>query len=109
LIGLTESSEDLLPSLETVNLIEEERPDINIISDAQSLSLAVVRIPGDYLHDWLLKKMYESRSETSFDGLMKHVVHSLEIEQSDIDVIISNIRKIKRGGFEYIAFTVTRR
>lgn len=109
LLGITASAEDLTPSIETVNLIEEERMEINIIGDAQSMSIAVVRIPGDYVHDWLLRKMYEVRSETSFDAVMKHVVHSLDIEQSDIDVIISNVKKIKQAGFEYISFSLTRK
>jgi hypothetical protein len=106
--GITESAEDLSPAIETVNLIEEERPEINIINDSQSMSLAVVRIPGDYVHDWLLRKMYEERSETSFDANIRQIVRSIGIN-INVEMLIGNIKKIKQAGFEYITFAVTRK
>jgi hypothetical protein len=105
--GIQDSDELLTPSVNVTQLIEEYAPKIDVTGDAQNMTVQVVRIPGDPLHDFLCALFYANRTSATYSTNMRRRVHSLNLKSGIIAVLISNISKRKTGGFEYLSFTIT--
>jgi len=105
--GLQDSDEMLTPNITATPLVEEYAPKIDVTGDTQNMTVQVVRIPGDPLHDFLCTLFYADRTSATYSTNMRRRVYSLGLQSGTIPVLISNIRKRKTGGFEYLSFTIT--
>ncbi|MFA7212153.1 MAG: hypothetical protein WC110_11980, partial [Bacteroidales bacterium] len=105
--GLQDSDEMLTPNITATPLVEEYAPKIDVTGDSQNMTVQVVRIPGDPLHDFLCALFYANRTSATYSTNMQRRVYSLGLQSGTIPVLISNIRKRKTGGFEYLSFTIT--
>jgi hypothetical protein len=107
--GVVDDQEEIQPSIETINLVDQYKPNHKVVGDIQVLSMNILRIPGDPVHDKLMSKFYETRNTQSFDATIKTVCHSLNETKSGIHVVITNLKRNKVGGFEYLSFSAMRR
>jgi len=107
--AIVDDQEEIQPQIETLNLVDQYKPNYKVVGDVQSMALNILRIPGDIVHDKLMAKFYETRDTQSFSATFKTVCHSLNQQQTGIQVLITNLKKNKVGGFEYISFSAMRR
>ena len=108
-IGIQDYEDDLSPMVTSTSLVDQYQPEYDVTGDTLTGTYNLIRIPGDEVHDYLVKLMHSSRTSSSFDMNVKILVNSLSITETDVPVILSNIKLRKVQGFEYISFSLTRR
>lgn len=108
IIGITSEAEPLSPTINQTNLMEVYNTKKDVNGDSQNLQVTVAVQLTNPLHEKLMRLYYDDRTSDSFDGQLKRIRKSLNINQEGINVLI-NLNRYKQNGFEYLQINLVRK
>lgn len=106
--GIVNETEQLAPTINQTELMEQYLPEKDVAGDTQPLNITIAVQTSNPLHEYLMRLFYKSRTNSSFDIRMKRIRRSLSITQINLPMIMSLSRYVQNG-FEYLTITLNKR
>ncbi|MDP3129763.1 MAG: hypothetical protein Q8N15_00365 [Bacillota bacterium] len=99
--GVGEVSGEIAAALDATSLVEEFKASMAVAGDSEGFSIQFVRIAGNPAHDMIMDLWYKARAIGTMRMQMKFTNSEL-VKTEYRDVIVTNVKKIERGGFLYV-------